>query len=136
MSSVLIKLLEKCKIFILFHWLLISVTTNFTDSFGKFTKELLLLRLAGRLVNFQSSFVSRISSKHTTILMRYWDDVYMTSRRHVFTMITVITCATAVFTIILFTVWEIAIFSLSLILYSMLYNVRCITGNFVSILRP
>ena len=136
MSSVLIKLLEKCKIFILFHWLLISLTTNFTDSFGKFTKELLLLRLAGRLVNFQSSFVSRISSKHTTILMRYWYDVYMTTRRHVFTMITVITCATAVLTISLFTVWEVTIFSLSLILYSMLYNVRCITGNFVWILRP
>ena len=50
-----------------FHWFLISLTTDFTDSFGRFTNQLLLLRLANRINNFQNSFVSRISSKHNTL---------------------------------------------------------------------
>ena len=44
--------------------------------------ELLLLRLADRIVNFQNSFVSRISSKHATSI-RHWYKVHMASRNHI-----------------------------------------------------
>ena len=79
MSSVLVKLLDKGLIVaiglirrlilkLLFSLILISLTTDFIDSFEKFTKQLLLLRLADRIGNFQNSFVSRISSKHTMLI--------------------------------------------------------------------
>ena len=42
-----------------------------TDSLAKFTKHLLLLQLAGRIVNFQSSFVSR-SFKQSHIMLTKW----------------------------------------------------------------
>ena len=61
--------------------------TDFTDSFRKFTKQLLLLWLADRVFNFQNSFVRRISSKHAT-LIRHWYDIYMASQHHINVVLT------------------------------------------------
>ena len=72
MSSVMVKLLDKDLIVItgFIHRLIlklwISLISDFTDSFGKFRKHPLLLRLADRIVNFQNSFTNGIPSKHTT----------------------------------------------------------------------
>ena len=88
MSSVLVQLLDKGLIVLtglvrsLTLKLLITLIFDFTDSFTKFTKQLFLLRLADRIFNFQNSFVSRISSKHTTPI-RHWHEVYMASRYHI-----------------------------------------------------
>ena len=62
--------------------LLISLATDFTDSFGKFPKQLLLLRLTNTVeLTELNSFGSRISSKSTTSIRR-WYNVYMVSRHH------------------------------------------------------
>ena len=67
--------------------MLISLISDFTDSFGKFTKQLLLLRLADRIVNFQSSFVSRISRKYMTSIQHLYD-VYVASRHDINVVLT------------------------------------------------
>ena len=72
MSSVFVKSLDKCKNDIirvtrrLILKLLISLTTDFPDSFEKLTKQLLLFAASGQNCYFQSSFTSRIPTKHTT----------------------------------------------------------------------